>query len=107
MNVTLRDVPAIMLIDITHEKLIFDQQITFNLSGIPIILKLRGIIYGGQNHFTSRFIGRDGSTWFHDGVTTGSNCLPEVNIQSLPDKLALHHCGEKKAVCVVYAREKY
>ncbi|KAJ7929802.1 hypothetical protein B0H13DRAFT_1595936, partial [Mycena leptocephala] len=64
-----------------------------------------GIIYGGQNHFTSRFIAKDGSMWFHDGITTGSNCIHEVNIQSLPDKLVLHQCGEKKVVSVVYARD--
>ncbi|KAJ6562187.1 hypothetical protein B0H19DRAFT_1068860 [Mycena capillaripes] len=106
MNVTLRDVPSIMLIDINHGKLIFDEELTFNLSGTPVILKLRGIIYGGQGHFTCRLIGRDGSMWFHDGITTGSNCIQEGNIRSLDDKLVLHSCGEKRVECVIYARDE-
>ncbi|KAJ6458942.1 hypothetical protein C8R47DRAFT_994903 [Mycena vitilis] len=68
-------------------------------------MRLRGIVYGGQSHFTCRLIGKDGKMWFHDGITTGRDCIPEVNFQSLPDKLVLHRCGEKKAVCVLYARD--
>ncbi|KAJ7784232.1 hypothetical protein B0H16DRAFT_1296279 [Mycena metata] len=70
-----------------------------------VSLKLRGIIYAGQSHFTCRFIERGGKMWFHDGITTGRRCLPEININRVEDKLSLHRCGEKRAVAVIYARD--
>ncbi|KAJ7878726.1 hypothetical protein B0H13DRAFT_1631019, partial [Mycena leptocephala] len=58
-----------------------------------------GIMYGGQNHFTCRFVDRQGEIWFHDGITTGSTCNPEVNIATVTNLLNLHSCGEKKSSC--------
>ncbi|KAJ7823110.1 hypothetical protein B0H13DRAFT_1659253 [Mycena leptocephala] len=52
-------------------------------------MRLRGIIYGGQGHFTSRFVDVHGYMWFHDGITTGSTCLPEANLLSVSDPLSL------------------
>ncbi|KAJ6545642.1 hypothetical protein B0H19DRAFT_877404, partial [Mycena capillaripes] len=66
--------------------------------------KLRGIIYGGQGHFTCRYIEKGGEIWFHDGITTGRRCLPDIDIHRVQDRLSLHRCGEKKAVAVIYAR---
>ncbi|KAJ7937551.1 hypothetical protein B0H13DRAFT_1588533 [Mycena leptocephala] len=76
------------------------------LSGTPVSLKMRGIIYGGQGHFTCRVVGKDGSMFFHDGITTGRNCIPEVNVRTVQDKLLLQKCGEKTVVCVIYARDQ-
>jgi hypothetical protein len=56
MKTTLRNIPSVMLLDITHEKLIFDDQLTFLLSASPVTLKIRGILYGGHGHFTCRVI---------------------------------------------------
>ncbi|KAJ7933431.1 hypothetical protein B0H13DRAFT_1856207 [Mycena leptocephala] len=106
MNTTLRDVPSILLLDITHEKILFDNELTFMLSGTPVSLKMRGMIYGGQGHFTCRVVGKDGSMFFHDGITTGRNCIPEVNVRTVQDKLLLQKCGEKTVVCVIYARDQ-
>jgi hypothetical protein len=105
-NTTLRDVPSIMFLDITHDKLLFDNELTFMLSGTPVSLKMRGIIHGGQNYFTCRVIGKDGSMFFNDGITTGRNCIPEVNVRTVQDKSLLQKCGEKTVVCVVYARDR-
>ncbi|KAJ7018503.1 hypothetical protein C8F04DRAFT_977220 [Mycena alexandri] len=69
-----------------------------------VLATLRGIIYGGQAHFTARFVGRDGTLWFHDGITTGSNCIEEVNESALTDRVVLNRCGEK-TVAAIYARE--
>ncbi|KAJ7908367.1 hypothetical protein B0H13DRAFT_1555682, partial [Mycena leptocephala] len=66
--------------------------------------RLRSIIYAGQSHSTCRFIDKAGKMWFHDGITTGSNCLPEISLHRVVDQLSLHKCGEKKAVSVIYAR---
>ncbi|KAJ7155806.1 hypothetical protein C8R46DRAFT_910619 [Mycena filopes] len=105
MLTILRDVPPIIIFDITHEKLIFSEKLTLLRAESLVTLRLRGIIYGGQGHFTCRYIGRNGEIWFHDGITTGRTCLRERNLRDLEDKLVLHRCGEKTAVTVIYARD--
>ncbi len=101
---TISGAPPLILFDVMHEKLIFNQELMVACTGYDHKMRLRGIIYGGQNHFTCRFIDIDGNMWFHDGITTGQKCLPEVNINAVPDLLELHTCGQKKAVCVIYAQ---
>ncbi|KAJ6520772.1 hypothetical protein DFH09DRAFT_939555 [Mycena vulgaris] len=101
----LTDVPGILLVDINHDRLRFDDQIGFDCANTMIKLKLRGIIYGGQRHFTCRFIDSHGTVWFHDGISTGRSCIQDSTIERGYDPMALHKCGEKLAVAVIYARE--
>lgn len=82
----------------------FNDEIQLEVEGATKVLALRGIIYGGQDHFTCRVVGRDGAMWFHDGITTGATCIPEVNVRTLSDRSVLHKCGEKTVVAVIYAR---
>ncbi|KAJ7681428.1 hypothetical protein B0H17DRAFT_908206, partial [Mycena rosella] len=74
------DVPPIMLIDINHDRLRFDEELAFDCNGSLVRMKLGGIVYGGQVHFTSRFIDINGTIRFHDGISTGRNCIPETNL---------------------------
>ncbi|KAJ7870202.1 hypothetical protein B0H14DRAFT_2204935, partial [Mycena olivaceomarginata] len=37
-------------------------------------IHFRGIIYAGENHFTSRIIKENGAIWYHDGIATGRKC---------------------------------
>jgi hypothetical protein len=39
--------------------------------------KLRGIIYFGDSHFTSRIVYDNGMSWFHDGIATGQTLVYE------------------------------
>ncbi|KAJ7854433.1 hypothetical protein B0H14DRAFT_2353715 [Mycena olivaceomarginata] len=52
----------------------FDEVLSFQLAGASVMLKLRGIVYPGQNHFTCRMVGRDGNMRFYDGIITGPDC---------------------------------
>jgi hypothetical protein len=103
MKVTLNDVPPIIVFDIVHEKLRFDDELHLEVQGTRRVLALRGNHICGQGHFTCRVIGRDGTMWFRDGITTGSSCISEVNVRTLHRSI-LHTCGEKRVVSVVYAR---
>ncbi|KAF9470612.1 hypothetical protein BDN70DRAFT_774311, partial [Pholiota conissans] len=47
--------------------------------------RLCGIIYGGQHHFTSRFIDKSGTIWYHDGMETQNNLLQEMTLTMLSD----------------------
>ncbi|KZP15812.1 hypothetical protein FIBSPDRAFT_749654 [Athelia psychrophila] len=44
------------------------------ISGLRNALKLRGIIYYKDYHFTSRIWDANGVVWFHDGKTSGVRC---------------------------------
>ncbi|KAJ7095666.1 hypothetical protein C8R44DRAFT_554443, partial [Mycena epipterygia] len=71
------DVPSIMVIYVDHSQLRFDRLLQFDSSGRLVRLRLRGIIYHGTSHFTSRFIDATGMVWFNDGITTGRRCTRE------------------------------
>ncbi|KAJ7022367.1 hypothetical protein C8F04DRAFT_971599 [Mycena alexandri] len=98
-------VSPLMIFSIDHARLKFNEYIIFDCNNLPVRLRLRGIIYGGQAHFTSRFVDKEGVMWFHDGITTASRCLEEVGYRSILDLLSLQRCGDKHAVAVVYAKE--
>ena len=50
-----------------------------------IVFKLRGITYGNSSHFISRLITKDRKVWHHDGMTTGSVCVLEGNLNQIPN----------------------
>lgn len=71
---------------------------SLNVSGIAIstiqvkgannkdtILPLKGIVYSGDFHFTSRIISNK-DVWFHDGMITKSKCQKEGHITDFSDK---------------------
>ncbi|KAJ6453424.1 hypothetical protein C8R47DRAFT_1168222, partial [Mycena vitilis] len=62
---------SVMVFDINHKKIVFDEVLTFRVLDTDVNMKLRGIMYGGQSHFICRMVGKDGKMWFHDGITTG------------------------------------
>jgi hypothetical protein len=70
------------------------------------ILKLRGIIYFGQFHFTCRLFGHNQSIWYHDGQN-GRSGVFEGYMQNIEDINSLIHvCNggqQKTAVTVIYA----
>ncbi|KAJ7109034.1 hypothetical protein C8R43DRAFT_1161765, partial [Mycena crocata] len=96
MRSTIRDVPPIMLFDINHTRLSFTEDLALECTAGMIKLRLRGVIYAGQGHFTARVVDTDGHLWFHDGIGTRGRCLSEGHIQGV-DPMSLHRCGEKHA----------
>ncbi|KAJ7130032.1 hypothetical protein C8R43DRAFT_896500 [Mycena crocata] len=103
MRATIRDIPPIIWFDINHPRLCFNRDIRLESTAGLRVLRIRGIIYGGQSHFTAKVIDPDGQIWFHDGIGTRGVCIPQGNIQEV-DPMSLHKCGEKNAVAVIYAR---
>ncbi|KAF8347130.1 hypothetical protein F5887DRAFT_834749, partial [Amanita rubescens] len=61
--------------------------------------KLRGIIYFGDYHFTSRIVYENGMTWFHDGMVTAESMIYDGMIDQLSD---LWFCRGKKASIAFY-----
>ena len=65
-------------------------------------LYLRGIVYHGRYHFTSRIIDKDGRIWYHDGMTTGKTVCEDGNLQSMTNQ-SLAMCRARNLVLAVYA----
>ncbi|KAJ7137591.1 hypothetical protein C8R43DRAFT_893578 [Mycena crocata] len=103
-NTVLRDVPPIMMICVDDDRIVFDEHLHFSCSNGSARLKLKGIVYGGHGHFTSRVMHSDGFFWFHDGITTGRRCQRDVRYEDLANPLELHRCRNDIAVAVVYCK---
>ena len=70
-------------------------------------LILCGLIYGGQSHFTSRYIDISGTVWYHDGIATGQACIQEKTITILEDIEWLKSTGDGKVlITCIYRNNK-
>jgi len=65
--------------------------------------ELKGIVYFGQNHFTSHIITQGGQVWFHDGMTLGHSMRYEglINSDLCPD---LFHVANTTALLAIYTQ---
>ncbi|KAJ7441885.1 hypothetical protein FB451DRAFT_1057983 [Mycena latifolia] len=100
----LREVPDLLFIAVDTGNIFFSQRLQLECNGHLTSLHLRGIIYGGQAHFTARFISSVGRVWFHDGMTTGRSCIDEGLITDLDPRSSAIARG-KSALTLVYAKE--
>jgi hypothetical protein len=96
--------PKLLIVAHINHNVKISHNIKFETDGKFVYLQLRGIIYHGGDHFTSRIISTDGSIWYHDGMTTGRNCHADGNIKSVGEK-ELRSCRTKNISLIVYAQE--
>jgi hypothetical protein len=71
-------------------------------TGVKSLL-LRGIVYHGNNHFTSRIVSLDNQVWYHDGMTTGRSCISDGLLNDVCDA-GLRMCQQGSLVLAVYAQ---
>lgn len=100
---------------ITHITTVYDTMyplvvFSANLFPLPInsTLKLantdytlKGLVYYGHSHFTSRLVAADGTMWFHDGADNGSEAIKDGDL-TLISPSVLNKCRGKNIVMVVY-----
>ena len=60
--------------------------IKLKVNNTTTLLYLKGIVYYGDNHFTSRIISKDGRIWFKDGITTRGQSIEEGHLSTMTDK---------------------
>ncbi|KAL1674008.1 hypothetical protein EV122DRAFT_170398, partial [Schizophyllum commune] len=75
-DVKILSTPDILCLDRTDAPLIISHEISFN--GSP--MRLRGIIYSGENHFTCRVVDEAGIIYRHDGIINGDVCEREGDL---------------------------
>jgi hypothetical protein len=94
---------------LNRECFIINETLNYTTDMFDAIFKLRAVVYGDGNHFVARFISNDGQIWYNYGMTTGSNCVLEVQLKQIPDKdwftTASNNYSCRKAVLAVYTRE--
>ena len=90
--------------NITQPNVIVSPCLKFIVDGKSVTLYLRGIIYLGAFHFTSRIISVKGNMWYHDRITTGRRCVNDGHLQIVSNE-ALTNCVERKSVLIIYAQE--
>jgi hypothetical protein len=109
LAISMNRLPYVMCIMLNTSGFLINETLSYLHDEFDVIYRLRGIIYGDGNHFVARLFTKDGQIWYHDGITTGSNCHFEGNLDKLPDsawlKTASKGFSQRIATLVVYARD--
>lgn len=98
--VKLDDAPPLIYLSMSDTDVLIDTALTLVIGDYRQRYALRGVLYGGENHFTSRIVKPDGETWFHDGIETGKKCVYEGNLHS-KDPGFLNSCDRGDVVRIV------
>jgi hypothetical protein len=96
-------VPQILICEYPQMDIKTSHKIVFATDKEDIILYLRGIVYHGGFHFTSRIISSEGDIWFHDGIDTGRNSENDGHMSCISD-IQLRTCRGKDLVLAIYAQ---
>lgn len=83
-----------------YRDIIVDRNITVSSENGAITLRLLGVLYSGDNHFTCRFIDPEGYCWYHDGIATGQACAAE----GVVDDMNLLQAFNRKAHILLYIK---
>jgi hypothetical protein len=95
--------PPLLNFDLSHRpEIAIDHRIVVTTKNqISANYKLRGIMYYGDHHFTSRFVSRHGVVWYHDGVATRSSLINDGSIVDVD----LARRGPSVVTSVLYEKE--
>ena len=94
------DTPPLLAFDLSQQATnLLERIVITTVNGDCKTYKLRGVIYYIDNHFTSHFISESGRVWYHDGILTGRQMLPEGGIGDVE----FGTCQLGIAVCAIYA----
>ncbi|KAJ7216184.1 hypothetical protein B0H12DRAFT_1273157 [Mycena haematopus] len=105
-RISLRAAPPIWFMHLPPYTMRISQSLTLKVDGTEIRYLLRGVLYLGAAHFTSRIIRRTGQCWYHDGKVAEGNLECEGNLRDHGDNfLASRKFGSvvQRAVGVLYA----
>lgn len=96
-------VPKVIVFAVDNASVKVSKKICFLEDEKQVVFGLKGVIYTGDFHFTSRVFS-NGVVWFHDGMTTGRHCKYEGKLADFSDS-ELSSCNGKTLSLVVYAQK--
>jgi hypothetical protein len=109
LDISMTRLPYIMCILLNKHGFMINETLSYVTDMFDAIFKLRGVVYGDGNHFVARLITSDGHIWYHDGMTTGSGCVAEGQLDEVPDSEWLMTSSRgyscRKAILAVYTRD--
>ena len=97
-----RHLPMIAL-DFSNKKPRIDFTFEICIDNVIGVYILRGVIYFGEAHYTSRILNEDGNVWFHDGIATGNSVIYEGNLGD--SNIVLEKCRGKMAYGAIYSKK--
>ena len=97
------EVPKVLAFSSLDTSVQVSKKIHFHDGDSDVVFILKGIVYHGGFHYTSRVIA-DNSVWFHDGMVTGRGCEYEKPLNEYSDN-ELSTCRGKSMSMVFYAQE--
>jgi hypothetical protein len=81
------NVPSILIFEHVNEyDLDIQKSIQLTVAKQKTNFSLRGMIYFGGYHFTSRVISLEGNVWYNDGMITGRRCIQGGNFDTLTNE---------------------
>jgi hypothetical protein len=92
-------IPQVLIFDVEGVEMVIDKEIQIVKNGKYISMALKGVIYFGEYHYTSRVIVNN-QVWFHDGLSTGKEMMYEGELHTMTD---FYHSRGKEAHVAVYA----
>ena len=99
---TYNESPKLLILEYPYTATKTNHKIKIKVNDTTTLLYLKGIVYYGENHFTSRIISKDGKIWFNDGIATGGKSIEEGHLSTMTDK-HFRKCKGKDLVLAVYA----
>jgi hypothetical protein len=97
-------VPNILALEYPHTNIETSHKIKFLRDEKCTTLYLRGIVYHGENHFTSRIISSKGKIWYYDGMLTEQVSIEDRSLRDLYDN-DLRRYQNRDLVVAVYAQK--
>jgi hypothetical protein len=95
--------PNLLIFNCANANMKISHKIIYDEEDHSIDLQLRGIIYHGGFHFTSRIISQTGKVWYHDGMETGQDCVAGEHLEQWLDN-ELKECKNRRSALAIYAR---
>ena len=95
--------PKIVIMEYPYCNMKTSHKLNIVADGQEVQLRLRGIIYHGDNHFTSRIFSPTGQVWFHDGMTTKANCIEDGQLSDKSNS-DLRYYEDQELVLAVYSQ---
>jgi hypothetical protein len=97
---TYNEPPKLLILEYPDSNIKTSHKIKIKMNNDITLLHLKGIIYHGENHFTSRIVSKDGKIWFNDGIATGGKSIEEGHLSTMSDK-DLKKCKGKNFVLAI------
>jgi hypothetical protein len=98
-----KQVPPILILEYPFKNIVTSHTLEFKTNSGINTLKLRGIIYHSQYHFTSRVVSLKNQVWYHDGMVIGRSCINEGHLNNISNE-NLKKCRQRNLVLAIYAQ---